>query len=130
MSAESVKSESARRRSEPLLKAGRHRPNPNSKRVSSTLTRALAARAAGFVRRQWPGDAAAAGPYLSRPRDWPPSPTCRGISVFYGIVIEMYFGDHPPPHFRARCGGDAAKIDIASGEVIAGTLPGRALRLV
>jgi hypothetical protein len=52
------------------------------------------------------------------------------LSVFYGIVIEMYFGDHPPPHFHARYGGDAAKIDIASGEIIAGTLPGRALRLV
>jgi hypothetical protein len=28
------------------------------------------------------------------------------ISAFYGIVIEMYFGDHPPPHFHARYGGD------------------------
>lgn len=42
----------------------------------------------------------------------------------------MYFGDHPPPHFRARYGGEAAKIDIASGEIIAGSLPRRALRLV
>jgi len=23
------------------------------------------------------------------------------IGAFYGIVIEMYFGDHPPPHFHA-----------------------------
>jgi hypothetical protein len=52
------------------------------------------------------------------------------ISLFYGIVIEMYFGDHPPPHFRARYGGDAAKIEIAGGEIIAGALPGRAMRLV
>jgi len=22
------------------------------------------------------------------------------ISEFYGIVIEMYFIDHPPPHFQ------------------------------
>ena len=28
------------------------------------------------------------------------------ISSFYGIVIEMYFGDHPPPHFHARYGGE------------------------
>jgi hypothetical protein len=42
----------------------------------------------------------------------------------------MYFGDHPPPHFHARYSGDAAMIEIASGEVIAGSLPGRALRLV
>src|SRR3954471_16744328 len=52
------------------------------------------------------------------------------ISEFYGIVIEMYYGDHPPPHFHARYGGDSAKIEIAGGEVIAGSLPGRALRLV
>jgi Domain of unknown function (DUF4160) len=29
-------------------------------------------------------------------------------------VIEMYFGDHPPPHFHARYSGDAAKIEIAT----------------
>lgn len=52
------------------------------------------------------------------------------ISTFYGIVIEMYFGDHPPPHFHAHYSGDSAKIEIASGEVIAGSLPRRALRLV
>ena len=41
--ADSLKSESARRRSEPLLEAGRHRPNPNSKPDRSTpLTTASA----------------------------------------------------------------------------------------
>jgi hypothetical protein len=34
------------------------------------------------------------------------------------------------PHFHARYGGDSAKIEIAGGEVIAGSLPSRALRLV
>jgi hypothetical protein len=52
------------------------------------------------------------------------------ICEFYGIVIEMYFRDHPPPHFHARYSGDEAVIAIATGEVIAGSLPGRALRLV
>ena len=52
------------------------------------------------------------------------------ISSFYGIDIEMYFGDHAPPHFHARYGGDEALIVIASGDVYAGELPGRALRLV
>ena len=52
------------------------------------------------------------------------------ISAFYGIVIEMYFGDHPPPHFHARYSGDTAKIEIATGAEMAGSLPGRALRLV
>lgn len=52
------------------------------------------------------------------------------VSSFYGIVIEMYYGDHPPPHFHARYGGQVAKIAIVDGEIIAGDLPGRALRLV
>ena len=52
------------------------------------------------------------------------------ISEFYGIVIEMYYGDHAPPHFHARYGGDSAKIAIETGELIAGSLPSRALRLV
>jgi hypothetical protein len=52
------------------------------------------------------------------------------ISEFYGIVIEMYFADHAPPHFHARYSGEEATIVIATGEVLAGTIPGRALRLV
>ena len=24
------------------------------------------------------------------------------ISRFYGIVIRMYYNDHPPPHFHAQ----------------------------
>jgi Domain of unknown function (DUF4160) len=42
----------------------------------------------------------------------------------------MYFGDHPPPHFHARYGGDVALIVIATGEEYAGSLPPRAMRLV
>lgn len=52
------------------------------------------------------------------------------ISSFFGIVIEMYFGDHPPPHFHARYSGESAKIEIATGAVLAGSLSNRALRLV
>jgi hypothetical protein len=52
------------------------------------------------------------------------------ISAFYGIVIEMYFEDHPPPHFHALYAGDEALIVIDTGEVYAGALTTRALRLV
>lgn len=52
------------------------------------------------------------------------------ISEFYGIVIEMFFRDHPPPHFHARYAGEEAVIEIATGEVIAGSIPPRARRLV
>jgi len=34
------------------------------------------------------------------------------ISVFYGIVIRMYFNDHAPPHFHARYGEFEATIKI------------------
>lgn len=52
------------------------------------------------------------------------------ISRFYGIVVQMYFGDHPPPHFHARYSGQNGKIDIESLAVIEGNLPARALGLV
>jgi hypothetical protein len=52
------------------------------------------------------------------------------ISEFYGIVIEMYFDDHPPPHFHARYAGAEAVFVIATGEMLAGSLPPRAVRLV
>lgn len=52
------------------------------------------------------------------------------ISIFYGIVIRMYYNDHPPPHFHARYGEFEATIDIESQQVLEGYLPGRALSLV
>ena len=42
----------------------------------------------------------------------------------------MYRPDHPPAHFHAEYGGHWAKINIATGEPIAGDLPARALRFV
>jgi hypothetical protein len=53
------------------------------------------------------------------------------ISYFYGIAIWMYWneGAHARPHFHARYAGHAASVDFA-GELIAGTLPRRALTLV
>lgn len=52
------------------------------------------------------------------------------LSAFYGIVIAMYFADHPPPHFHARYGEYEAQIAIATGEILNGSLPGRAHSLV
>jgi len=49
---------------------------------------------------------------------------------FYGVVIRLYFDDHPPPHFHAEYGGQAAVIDIATLAVLAGSLPPRAQGLV
>jgi hypothetical protein len=52
------------------------------------------------------------------------------ISEFYGIVIEMYFGDHAPPHFHARYSGEEATIVVATGELFAGRDPRPRLALV
>lgn len=52
------------------------------------------------------------------------------ISLFYGIVIRMYFNDHAPPHFHARYGEDEATIEIDTFSVLAAALPSRALDLV
>jgi hypothetical protein len=52
------------------------------------------------------------------------------ISAFYGIIITMYWRDHPPAHFHAAYGGRIAEIEIATLDVIGGWLPPRALRLV
>jgi hypothetical protein len=51
------------------------------------------------------------------------------LSRFYGIVVRMYYGDHPPPHFHASYAGATATIDIDTLSVIAGKLPARALGL-
>lgn len=34
------------------------------------------------------------------------------ISRFHGLVIEMYFNDHVPPHFHARGAGRLARVRI------------------
>lgn len=52
------------------------------------------------------------------------------ISRFYGIVIKMYWLDHPPPHFHAEYGDHVAAVEIGGGRVIEGSLPLRARRMV
>ncbi len=53
------------------------------------------------------------------------------ISYFHGITIKMYWreGYHGRPHFHAYYGEHEASLDLA-GEIIAGELPRRQLRLV
>ncbi len=52
------------------------------------------------------------------------------IARFYGIVIKLFFGDHPPPHFHAVYGEYLGLFDISSLEMIEGDLPRRAKNLV
>lgn len=52
------------------------------------------------------------------------------ICTFYGILIQMYWDDHAPPHFHALYAEFEALIDIQTVRVIRGALPPRALALV
>lgn len=52
------------------------------------------------------------------------------ISIFYGIIIRMFFEEHAPPHFHAQYGEHKAAINIHTLEIMEGTLPRRALNLV
>lgn len=52
------------------------------------------------------------------------------VSEFFGIVIYMYFREHPPAHFHARYGGEEAVISIEDLSVLEGRLNPRALGLV
>ncbi len=52
------------------------------------------------------------------------------IARFYGIVIKLFFGDHPPPHFHAIYGEYVGLFNIVTLEMIEGDLPKRARQLV
>src|SRR5262245_30088480 len=84
----------------------------------------IAARTAGFRR----GSGRQPG-VNGRPscRGRPPMPT---ISRFYGIIIEMHWNEHVPPHFHATAAGVTAFFAIEDGKILAGTLPRRAVLLV
>ena len=52
------------------------------------------------------------------------------ICTFYGILIQMYWDEHAPPHFHALYGEFEALIDLGTLAIIRGSLPRRALALV
>lgn len=52
------------------------------------------------------------------------------LSQFFGIVIQMFWREHAPPHFHALYAEHEALIDIRTLDVIGGKLPRRAMALV
>ncbi|HVX87116.1 MAG TPA: DUF4160 domain-containing protein [Phycisphaerae bacterium] len=52
------------------------------------------------------------------------------ISRFYGIIITMYYLDHPPPHFHVRYNEMRATVRLDNLSVHAGKLSGRVADLV
>ena len=55
------------------------------------------------------------------------------ISMFYGVIIYMFFFDdkkHHRPHIHAHYSEDSAVIAIEDGEVLGGSLPNKKMKLV
>ena len=55
------------------------------------------------------------------------------LSMFYGIVIRMYFYDdkqHHRPHVHAEYAGEQAVFSIGAGKILTGSLPSGKTRLV
>lgn len=59
-----------------------------------------------------------------------PGGTVPEISRFFGIVVQMFYDDHAPPHFHARYGRYQAVVSISGLTLLKGALPPRALGLV
>jgi hypothetical protein len=51
------------------------------------------------------------------------------ISMFFGIVIYMYYDEHFPPHFHAMYEGSEAVFDL-NGNILKGSMPPRASRMI
>lgn len=52
------------------------------------------------------------------------------ICRFLGIVIAMYYNDHPPAHFHAKYGDHTGVFSIADLKLLEGYLPKRIVSLV
>jgi Domain of unknown function (DUF4160) len=52
------------------------------------------------------------------------------ISIFFGILIEMFWNEHAPPHFHAKYGEHEATFAIRTLELTEGYMPRRAKNLV
>lgn len=52
------------------------------------------------------------------------------ISRFLGIIITMYYKDHPPAHFHAIYGDYEAQFSLDDLRILKGNLPPRVIGLV
>jgi hypothetical protein len=52
------------------------------------------------------------------------------ISMFFGIMIRMFYNDHDPPHFHAEYQGQRGKFDLDGNMVVGNVRSRTALRLV
>ncbi len=51
------------------------------------------------------------------------------ISMFYGILIKMYYDEHQPPHFHAYYNENKALFDL-DGNLLEGKMPNKQTKLI
>ena len=51
------------------------------------------------------------------------------VSMFFGIVIYLYWDDHNPPHFHAVYQGYEASFDL-TGNLLEGDMPAKQRKLI
>jgi hypothetical protein len=52
------------------------------------------------------------------------------ISIFFGLIIRMYYKDHQPPHIHVQYQDCNAVIDLITGNISEGYLQARQLRFI
>ena len=52
------------------------------------------------------------------------------VSHFYGIMVKLYYREHPPAHFHALYGENEGVVEIESGALTKGNLPKTAAILI
>lgn len=52
------------------------------------------------------------------------------VSTFYGITVQMYYNDHPPPHFHAIYGEHELVVQILPVNLLQGSAPNRVQSMV
>jgi len=55
------------------------------------------------------------------------------LSIFYGLIVSMFYGDnkqHNLPHIHVKYQDFEAVFSIPEGELIAGSLPKKKIRLI
>ena len=47
------------------------------------------------------------------------------ISIFFGLIVRMYYKDHQPPHIHVQYQDYNAVIEVVTGNMTEGELPTR-----
>ena len=52
------------------------------------------------------------------------------VAMLFGIIVQIYFNEHNPPHIHAWFSGKSASFYISNGEMMEGAFPKAQARIV